>query len=185
MLRSWDSSPQSLTTTHEQLTTLRALPSRSIWPVKIRQHFYSLSSTPPTPKQLTQPRPLAQLLPIRHLNQRDLVLAAQRHNQLLISLLLARLIEHAHVSLATIEGLARLAQTARQAVVDEGDFEYALERVERAHAAGFGVRGHIDFVRCCYLLLADVGGVGGLFSVRLWGVSVSRCGYCCSIIKLW
>ena len=33
MLRSWDSSPQSLTTTQEQLTTLRALPSRSIWPV--------------------------------------------------------------------------------------------------------------------------------------------------------
>ena len=42
--------------------------------------------------QLTQPSPLPQHLPIRHLDQRDIMLAAQRHHQLLISLLLARLV---------------------------------------------------------------------------------------------
>lgn len=36
-MRSCDSSPQSLTTTHEQLTTFRALPSRSNTPIESQQ----------------------------------------------------------------------------------------------------------------------------------------------------
>ena len=97
------------------------------------------------------------------------MLAAQRHDQLLVRLLLARLVEHAHVGLATVERLARFAQTAGQAVVDERRLQDALERVEHRHAAGLavgGIGGDFDFVCGLHLFAA---GVGGLFSVRLLG----------------
>jgi hypothetical protein len=89
------------------------------------------------------------------------VLAAKRHNQLLVRLLLARLVEHTHVRLATIERLAGLTQTARETVVDESELEYTLERLEDAHLAlaGGGIGGDLDLL----------GGGNGLvvFSVRL------------------
>ena len=113
----------------------------------------------------TQPSPLAQLLAIGHLDQRDLVLAAQRHDQLLVGLLLARLVQHAHVSLAAVQGLGGLAQAAREPVVDQGDLEDALEGVQDGHAAGLGIAAvgcDLDLVRGLDLFL-----VGGLFSVRL------------------
>lgn len=118
-------------------------------------------------KMLTQTSPLAQLLAIRHLDQGNLVLGAKRNNQLLVGLLLARLVEDAHVGLATVERLAGLAETAGEPVVDERELEDALERLEHAHLA-----------LACGCIGADLdlgGGLDGgcgLFSVRL-GFSVS------------
>lgn len=90
------------------------------------------------------------------------MLGAQGDDELLVSLLLAALVEHAHVRLAAVEGLGGLAETARQTVVDQSDLEHALERVQDRHlAARAGVRGDFD-------LIGGDGGVGGgLFSVRL------------------
>lgn len=90
------------------------------------------------------------------------MLGAQGDDELLVRLLLARLVEHAHVRLAAVERLGRLAQAARQAVVDQRQLEHALERVQDRHLAGRGVRGHLDLL----LLLLDGG--SGLFSVRLF-----------------
>jgi hypothetical protein len=161
MERSCDSSPQSLTTTQEQLTTLRGLPSRSIWPAKVISH---------TPKQKTdckikrtETSPLAELLAIGDLDERDLVLGAQGHDELLVGLLLARLVEDAHVSLAAVEGLGGLTQTTGKAVVDQRKLEHALESLKNAHLAGAGGGIGADF---------DLGGGRDLglsivFSVRL------------------
>ena len=178
MERSCDSSPQSLTTTQLQLTTFRALPSRSIWPAspKCQQNTPNPISHPHLRDLglLTQHSPLAQLLPIRHLDERNVVLGTQRHDQLLVRLLLARLIEHAHVGLAPVERFTGFAEPAREPVVDEGDFEDALQCVQHAHAAAFVrcFRADFDFVRRWDF------DVGLLFSVRLWGrvlVFVMRC----------
>ena len=95
------------------------------------------------------------------------MLAAKRHNQLLVRLLLARLVQHAHVGLATVERFARFTQSTGEAVVDEGCLENALEGVEHGHAAWFavgGIGGDLDFVCGLHFFAA---GVGGLFSVRL------------------
>ena len=135
-------------------------------------------SSPKNQETLTQPRPLSQLLPIGDLDQRDLMLAAQGDDELLVGLLLASLVEDAHVRLAAVERLAGLAQPARQAVVDEGQLEHALEGLEHRHlalgaaAAAAAVRRHFDFVRRRH-------GRGGLFSVRLWRGEggVSGCGF--------
>jgi hypothetical protein len=92
------------------------------------------------------------------------VLAAQGDDQLLVRLLLARLVEHAHVGLAAVEGLAGLAEAAGEPVVDQRDLEHALERVQDGHAARRLVGRDLDV-----LGRADLLDVGGLFSVRLWG----------------
>ena len=164
MLRSWDSSPQSLTTTQEQLTTLRALPSRSIWPVSQDSQygvFQVIQDHQGGEEKLTETSPLAELLAVRDLDQRDLVLAAESDNELLVGLLLASLVEDAHVGLATVKGLGGLTETAGKTVVDEGDLEHALERVEDRHAAAGVVGRHLDLLGRLDLLL------GNLFSVRL------------------
>lgn len=90
------------------------------------------------------------------------MLAAQRHDEFLVRLLLARLVQHAHVGLAAVERLAGFAEAARQAVVDQGDFQHAFQGVEHRHAAGLAaaVGGDFDFVGG-----RDV--LWGLFSVRL------------------
>lgn len=112
---------------------------------------------------LTKASPLSKLLAIGHLDQRDLVLRAQRHNELLVRLLLARLIEDAHMRLASIERLARLTEPTRKPVVDERELEHALERLQHAHLAlACGCIGaHFDFA-----CLGDCCG-WNLFSVRL------------------
>ena len=89
------------------------------------------------------------------------MLGAQGHDELLVGLLLARLVEDAHVSLATVKGLGGLTDTAGKTVVDEGDLEHALERVENGHVAAGGVSGDLDLLDGLDLLL------GNLFSVRL------------------
>ena len=111
--------------------------------------------------KLTETSPLAKLLSIRNLDQGNLVLAAERNHQLLVRLLLARLVEHAHVGLSSIERLGSFTETAGKTVVDEGDLEHALERVEDRHAAAGVVGRHLDLLGRLDLLL------GNLFSVRL------------------
>ena len=111
----------------------------------------------------TETSPLAELLAIRDLDEGDLVLGAQGHDELLVGLLLARLVEDAHVGLAAVEGLGGLAQTAGEAVVDQRELEHALEGLEHAHLAGAGGGIGADF---------DLGGgrdlgLGVVFSVRL------------------
>ena len=181
MLRSWDSSPQSLTTTQEQLTTLRGLPSRSIWPIELLagiliQNFGICAASPyepaaqPPKKSHTETSPLAELLAIGDLDKRDLVLRAERNDELLVGLLLARLVQDAHVSLATVEGLGGLAQTAGKSVVDEGELKDTLERLEDAHLArtGRGIGRDLDLGG-----RADLG-LGIVFSVRLLVVMLAN-----------
>jgi hypothetical protein len=111
--------------------------------------------------ELTETSPLAELLSVGDLDQGDLVLAAKSDDELLVGLLLACLVEHAHVGLATVKGLGGLTETTGKTVVDEGDLEHALERVEDRHAAAGVIRWHLDLLGRLDLLL------GYLFSVRL------------------
>lgn len=94
------------------------------------------------------------------------MLSTKRHHQLLIRLFLARIAQHAHMGLTAIERLASFTKTARESIVDECEFEHALESFENGHAAfgGGGIGGDFDFVGG-----GDGGGGGGLFSVRLCG----------------
>ena len=89
------------------------------------------------------------------------MLATQRNDELLVRFLLAVLVQHAHVRLAPIQSLAGLAQTARQAVVDECKFEDALESFDYRHLALIGTGVGTDFD------LFSGGNGGFLFSVRL------------------
>lgn len=100
------------------------------------------------------------------------MLATKRNDQLLVGLLLAVLVQHAHVRLATVEGLGSLTQTAGEAVVDEGDLEDTLEGVDDGHlgVAGGAAGGEFDFG--CLLRCDGAGGL--LFSVRLGGGDVSE-----------
>jgi hypothetical protein len=123
--------------------------------------------------QRTKTGPLAELLAIGDLDERDLVLRAERNNELLVGFLLASLVEDAHVSLAAVEGLGGLAETAGKTVVDERELQHALESLKDGHLAPTGGGIGADF---------DLGGRGNLglgivFSVRLWCVSgdVQRC----------
>jgi hypothetical protein len=63
------------------------------------------------------------------------VFGAERNNELLVCLLLACLVQDAHVCLATVEGLGGLAQTAGKSVVDESELENTLERLKNGHLA--------------------------------------------------
>ena len=109
----------------------------------------------------TETGPLAELLAVRDLDERDLVLRAKGNNELLVGLLLASLVQDAHVRLAAVEGLGRLAETAGKTVVDESELEDTLEGLEDRHLAlsGGGIGRYLDLL----------GGDDGLvvFSVRL------------------
>ena len=73
--------------------------------------------------QHTQTRPLAQLLPIRHLDEWDFVLRAQGDDELFVGFFFAGFVQHAHVCLAAVEGFGGFAEAAGETVVDEGDFQ--------------------------------------------------------------
>lgn len=91
------------------------------------------------------------------------MLPAQRHHQLLIRLLFAVLVQHAHVRLAAVERLGGFAETAGETVVDEGEFEDAFQRFENGHLARWAAaRGDFNV-----LIVGGGDGGGGLFSVRL------------------
>jgi hypothetical protein len=96
------------------------------------------------------------------------VLGAQGNDELLVCLLLAGLVENAHVRLTTVESLGGLAQTTGKSVVDEGELENALESLKNAHLA---------LTAGCIGRDLDLGGradlgFGIVFSVRLVAVSV-------------
>lgn len=109
--------------------------------------------------------PLAELLSVGHLDQGDLVLGAQGNDELLVSLLLAGLVQDTHVGLATVEGLGSLTETAGKTVVHESELQNTLEGVQNRHGALGGICGDFDF-------LGDLGGVV-LFYVRHLGGSFS------------
>jgi hypothetical protein len=87
------------------------------------------------------------------------VLGAEGDDELLVSLLLALLVEDTHVSLAAVEGLGGLTETAGETVVHEGELQNTLEGVQNGHLALGGIGGGLN-------LLGDLGGVV-LFYVRL------------------
>ena len=107
--------------------------------------------------KLTETGPLAELLSIGNLDEGDLVLGAESNDELLVRLLLAGLVEDAHMGLAAVEGLGGLTETAGEAVVHEGQLEDTLEGVEDRHLALGGLGRNLD--------LGDFNGV--LFYVRL------------------
>lgn len=98
-------------------------------------------------KKRTETGPLAELLAIGNLDERDLVLGAESDNELLVCLLLASLVEHAHVCLATIEGLGSLTETAGETIVDQGKLEDALEGLEDRHLSlGASIGADLDLL---------------------------------------
>jgi hypothetical protein len=92
------------------------------------------------------------------------VLGAESNNELLVSLLLAALVEDAHVGLAAVESLGGLTETTGKTVVDQGDAQNTLEGVQDGHLAGTGIGRNLD-------LVGRGDGGCGLFSVRLGIVS--------------
>jgi hypothetical protein len=108
----------------------------------------------------TETGPLAELLAVGNLDQRDLVLRAQGNDQLLVGLLLALLVQDTHVSLTAVQGLGSLTQTTGKTVVHESQLQNTLEGIENGHLALGGVGGDLD-------LILDLGGVV-LFYVRLF-----------------
>lgn len=111
-------------------------------------------------EKLTETDPLAEHLSVRNLDEGDLVLGAESDNELLVSLLLAALVEDTHVGLAAVEGLGGLTETTGKTVVDQGDAQNTLEGVQNGHLAAAGIGRNLD-------LLSGGDGGCGLFSVRL------------------
>lgn len=91
------------------------------------------------------------------------MLPTQRHHQLLVRLLLAVFVQHAHVRLTAVERFGSFPEAAREAVVDESELEHAFEGFEDGHLARGAAAGG-DFN---VLIFGSGGGGGGLFSVRL------------------
>jgi hypothetical protein len=116
-----------------------------------------LLQTPGLWERLTETSPLAQLLAVRDLDQGDLVLGAECDDELLICLLLASLVEYAHVCLASVQRLGRFPETAGETVVHEGELENSFQGVENGHLA-LGAIG------------ADFDSIPNLGSVRLFYV---------------
>jgi hypothetical protein len=104
--------------------------------------------------------PLAEHLSIGNLDEGDLVLRAESDNELLVSLLLAALVQDTHVGLAAVESLGGLTETTGKTVVDEGDAQNTLEGVQDGHLAAAGIGRNLD-------LLSGGDRGCGLFSVRL------------------
>ena len=67
------------------------------------------------------------------------MLRAQRHHELLVGLLLARLVEHAHVRLSSVQRFGGFAEPAGKAVVNECELQGAFEGVEYGLFAGLGI----------------------------------------------
>lgn len=108
----------------------------------------------------TETDPLAEHLSVRNLDEGNLVLGAESDNKLLVSLLLAALVEDTHVSLAAVEGLGGLTETTGKTVVDQGDAQNTLKGIQDGHLAAAGIGRNLD-------LLGGGDGGCGLFSVRL------------------
>lgn len=88
------------------------------------------------------------------------MLGAESNNELLVSLLLAALVQDTHVGLAAVKSLGGLTETTGKTVVDKGDAQNTLEGVQDGHLAGTGIGGNLN-------LVGRGDGGCGLFSVRL------------------
>lgn len=88
------------------------------------------------------------------------MLGAESDNKLLVSLLLAALVQDTHVGLTAVEGLGGLTETTGKTIVDQGDAQNTLEGVQDGHLAATGIGRNLD-------LLGGGNGGCGLFSVRL------------------
>lgn len=121
--------------------------------------FTTLQATEGNGAKRTKTGPLAELLAVSNLDQRDLVLRAEGSDELLVGILLAVLVENAHVGLATVESLGGLTETAGKTVVHESQLQDTLEGILNGHLALGGIAGHLD-------LLDDLGNVV-VFYVRL------------------
>lgn len=108
----------------------------------------------------TETSPFTELLAILNLDQGDLVLVAESGDKLLVGILLAVLVEDAHVSLTTVKSLGSLAETTGKTVVHESQLQDALESILNGHLTLGGIAGNLD-------LLDDLGNVV-VFYVRLW-----------------
>jgi hypothetical protein len=93
------------------------------------------------------------------------VLGAESDDQLLVGLLLARLVEHAHVRLPAVESLGSLTETAGETVVHQRQLQDTLEGIQNRHLALGGIGRHLN--------LLDNLRDGVLFYVRLDGELVS------------
>lgn len=78
------------------------------------------------PVDLAKTRPLTELLVVGNLDQVDLVLSAQRLDELEVLGGVARLDEDTQMGLALVESLGALAETTGETVVDEGVFQDLL-----------------------------------------------------------
>lgn len=104
------------------------------------------------------------------------MLAAKGNDELLVGLLLACLVENAHVSLATVKSLGGLTETTGKSVVDQRDLENTLEGVKDGHGAGLG-----GLIGANFDLLGGGDGAGGLFYIRLWCAEVLVIFSCCEL----
>lgn len=95
----------------------------------------------------TKTSPFTKLLAISNLDERDLVLGAKSLDKLLVGILIAVLVENAHVSLATVESLGGLAETTSKTVVDEGVTKNAFQGILDRHLAlGGSIGGNLDLL---------------------------------------
>lgn len=72
------------------------------------------------------------------------MLRAEGNDELLVSLVLAVLVENAEESLATVEGLASLTETTGKTVVDERNLQDTLEGLKDGHLAALGIGRNLD-----------------------------------------
>ena len=117
----------------------------------------------------TKTGPLAELLSVWNLDERDLVLGAESDDELLVSLLLAGLVEDTHVCLATVESLGCLTETTGKTIVHQGKLEDTLKGIKDGHLSLWSLLSRdLD-------LILNLDGWVLLFYVRLlFGVSFRR-----------
>jgi hypothetical protein len=107
--------------------------------------------------KLAETSPLAELLSVRHLDQRDLLigLIAESLDKANVRLLVDRVAEDSHMSLARRESLGGLTETTGKTVVDKGLLQDATEGILNGHATRGSGLGNRDLD----LLSADFPGV--------------------------
>ena len=94
--------------------------------------------------KLAETGPGTEDLSISNLDEVDLVLGAESLNELDVLGLSAGLDENAKVSLALVEGLGALAETASETVVDESVLQNLLESILNGELALGSLGGDLD-----------------------------------------
>lgn len=95
----------------------------------------------------TEASPLSELLSVGDLDEGDLVLGAESLDKLLVGVLVAVLVQDAHMGLATVESLRSFAESTGQPIVNEGVAENSLESILHGHLAlGGRVRRYLNFL---------------------------------------